>query len=600
MASSVPIVAICGVRGGVGATTITRVFAEMVVASCWRTSVLLIDLDLFTWGLSTLYAVKPPRSGEGSTLSNALLGGQTEVIHPIDVTTQMRRSPTFDAMGCLLLLPASSPWSLSALPQALSVEGAFLVQRLREAIDTTVTENNVSCVLVDCGSAVTPLSAAAAEVARCVILIGQNDPISHCALRAWSNRIRNIYPRFDSSKTRIVINKARSWEAAQELRAALDVYAVIAFALDIADLSEGIEPPEVSAVAITEKQIRDLFHGTLDEDIFQSLPNPVPLAFEAARKAGVRFAEFSSPLRHVLPPGLRSIARTARGAFGGFQRLWLRELDCTVFAARRVAPRNRFLVTVWAHRPCQASRVAEMTREFDGPISRRGVTSLSTRIRKGSKLAFELSLPLLEIDEPFKDLAWRGRPDSVGFIVTVPPDLSPQTIAGTVNVYQDTVPIGQVCFTVEVCSERQMPPEEFFADGVTVKGDPCGEGKRYDLAFISYASQDRPEVLRRVPMLSAVGIRYFQDILSLEPGDEWHSQIHEWIDQSDVFLLFWSSHARSSKWVEDEWRHALKRPLKGFIRPVIIEGPPIPAPPQELAHLHFSDKTRYVLQRPGS
>ena len=33
-----------------------------------------------------------------------------------------------------------------------------------------------------------------------------------------------------------------------------------------------------------------------------------------------------------------------------------------------------------------------------------------------------------------------------------------------------------------------------------------------------------------------------------------------------------------------------------FIRPVGIEGPPIPAPPEELQHLHFGDAILYFMR----
>jgi hypothetical protein len=96
-------------------------------------------------------------------------------------------------------------------------------------------------------------------------------------------------------------------------------------------------------------------------------------------------------------------------------------------------------------------------------------------------------------------------------------------------------------------------------------------------------------------MLSSVGVRFVQDILDLDPGDEWLSKIYSWIDESDIFLLFWSSNARNSRWVKKEWQRALGRNVKNFIRPVLIEGPPFPQPPPELAHLHFFDRTRYFL-----
>jgi len=33
-----------------------------------------------------------------------------------------------------------------------------------------------------------------------------------------------------------------------------------------------------------------------------------------------------------------------------------------------------------------------------------------------------------------------------------------------------------------------------------------------------------------------------------------------------------------------------------FIRPVIIEGPPPPEPPEQLRHLHFADRALYLMR----
>jgi hypothetical protein len=72
------------------------------------------------------------------------------------------------------------------------------------------------------------------------------------------------------------------------------------------------------------------------------------------------------------------------------------------------------------------------------------------------------------------------------------------------------------------------------------------------------------------------------------------------IEECDVFLLFWSRAAKESEWVRKEVRYALNR--KGGddlcppeFRPIIIEGPPVPTPWEELSHLHFNDPIASLL-----
>jgi len=104
-------------------------------------------------------------------------------------------------------------------------------------------------------------------------------------------------------------------------------------------------------------------------------------------------------------------------------------------------------------------------------------------------------------------------------------------------------------------------------------------------------------------MLKALRVGFFQDVLNLEPGERWEKALYRHIDESDLFLLFWSTNARQSKWVLQEVHYALKR--KGGdefappeILPVPIEGPPPVLPPKELADLHFNDPLLYFMTKP--
>ena len=107
-------------------------------------------------------------------------------------------------------------------------------------------------------------------------------------------------------------------------------------------------------------------------------------------------------------------------------------------------------------------------------------------------------------------------------------------------------------------------------------------------------------MLRRVQMLKLLKINYFQDLLDLEPGIRWERELYKRIDTADVFYLFWSTSAKNSEWVRKEIQYALELKqgddkLPPDIIPVIIEGPPVPEPPEELRHLHFNDRLVYFM-----
>jgi hypothetical protein len=128
---------------------------------------------------------------------------------------------------------------------------------------------------------------------------------------------------------------------------------------------------------------------------------------------------------------------------------------------------------------------------------------------------------------------------------------------------------------------------------------------RYRSVFVSYASADRDEVLKRVQMLRSLNLDVFQDVLCLEPGQRWEQELYRHIDVSDLFLLFWSTAAKHSKWVRQETQYALDRQEFTIdalpeIMPIILEGPPIPDPYPELSHLHFDDRILHYLSPANS
>ena len=59
---------------------------------------------------------------------------------------------------------------------------------------------------------------------------------------------------------------------------------------------------------------------------------------------------------------------------------------------------------------------------------------------------------------------------------------------------------------------------------------------RYSLVFISYATPDRAEVLKRVQMLKMMKIKFFQDLLDFEPGARWEMGLFRHIDECDLFF----------------------------------------------------------------
>lgn len=264
-------------------------------------------------------------------------------------------------------------------------------------------------------------------------------------------------------------------------------------------------------------------------------------------------------------------------------------VDCTIFAPSSISPGDSALVQVFAHQEDQAADAAALAGEFDTNAVRRAIRRLAAFVDVGQTLAFELRAPGLIVDEPIQELIWGGRAESVQFEMIAPMEKALSETVCTMIVSTRGVPVGHMKFTLNV-------------DAITAISGPVDSATSvYRNAFLSYASTDRDQVVRYAQLLGAVGIQYFQDVLSLSPGERWERRLQEEIPSSDVFLLFWSSEARNSDWVHREAQMALDAQRSASsppeIRPVILEGPPAPPPWPELADLHFDDPLLYFRDR---
>ena len=148
---------------------------------------------------------------------------------------------------------------------------------------------------------------------------------------------------------------------------------------------------------------------------------------------------------------------------------------------------------------------------------------------------------------------------------------------GTMLVSVDGAAVADVSMSIYVGAKAGAP------DPVQQTATPIGS------IFCSYSHQDETVVLRVERACRALGIDYLRDRVSLKSGEKWNDALLTLISQADLFQLFWSGFAAASPFVYKEWRQAysLHRDAARFIRPVFW-AQPMPAPPGELASLHFA------------
>jgi hypothetical protein len=265
-------------------------------------------------------------------------------------------------------------------------------------------------------------------------------------------------------------------------------------------------------------------------------------------------------------------------------------VECSVFGPPSAPPGKTILVQVFLHLANQAERASFLATAMDGSAKLKGAKPLDLPIKRGARVEIALSASGLAVEEPVQSVVWQVEPTFCQFPTTMPAGTSGQSFFPIVRVSIDGKLVGRIAFSLSSDDAASRPTSE-----------PLGDhAKLYKYAFVSYASKDRDEVLKRVQMLEVLKTKFFQDILSLDPGDRWEKKLYENIDRCDLFLLFWSQAAKDSQWVLKEAEYALAHQQKNRgsepdLVPVVLEQNVLPPP--SLAAFHFNDRISYLISR---
>jgi hypothetical protein len=263
-------------------------------------------------------------------------------------------------------------------------------------------------------------------------------------------------------------------------------------------------------------------------------------------------------------------------------------VECSVFGPPAAPPGGTVLIQVFLHLANQAEHASFLAAAMDASTKLKGTRSLDLAIKRGTRVEIALSANGLVVDEPVQSVVWRGEPAFCQFLATIPAGTSGQSFFPVVRVSVDGKLVGPIKFRLSSDATASRPVSE-----------PLGDhAKPYKYAFVSYATQDRKEVLKRLQMLEVMKTKFFQDILSIEAGDRWKKKLYLNIDRCDLFLLFWSQAAKDSEWVIKEAEYALAHQRENPHRepdlvPVVLEQN-VPPPPS-LSAFQFNDRIGYLI-----
>jgi hypothetical protein len=266
------------------------------------------------------------------------------------------------------------------------------------------------------------------------------------------------------------------------------------------------------------------------------------------------------------------------------------QIDVAAFAPPAVAPGDDFYIQVVLLSPEQLADAKVLAEGLEPGSELLRSVSLKVPLNRGDQVRITLEGRGAEIQEAQQTFTWQGYVAHIAFATRLPARFGQREYKPLIRVFLNGAPVGIIELKIKA-----------ILSGLATDVAPVTERAwRFDNVFLSYASDDRVSVLEMAKVLKALKINFFQDTLSLEPGQRWEKEIYKQIAVCDAFFLFWSSHAKKSEWVMREALLALqyqKESREGLphFMPIIVEGPPIAAPPRELADIHFSDPIQHII-----
>jgi tetratricopeptide (TPR) repeat protein len=257
----------------------------------------------------------------------------------------------------------------------------------------------------------------------------------------------------------------------------------------------------------------------------------------------------------------------------------------TVYNPQELRPTEWYPFLAYVHRPSAKAMVeSDSSKRMEEKVPYRKRDAEATRdIAREAEILIVPELSGCRFNPTYHRLLWIEDWHCGEFKIQASPDLPDFELEMPAK--------GRVAFYVESVLVGEVPIWSLLTD----KTETAASGERlqtssaepYDAIFVSYSHEDGEIVDRIGRAYKALGMDFLRDVEILRSGEEWNPALLELIETADIFQLYWSEAARISRYVEQEWRHALAQGRERFIRPLYWKKP-MPEPPRELSGLHFA------------
>src|SRR5215469_9924316 len=260
---------------------------------------------------------------------------------------------------------------------------------------------------------------------------------------------------------------------------------------------------------------------------------------------------------------------------------------CSVFHPEKIGPDDVGKIIAYVHLGIVASKVVRnASQKLELPPMVKMVALSETAIRslpRCSTVEVTAEVPGLLFENDRASMRLWENMQSVEFRFKPAPGVANTACRGWIHFWLAGLLLAAVKVTVFVADDC--------VPGIFREQLRQLNAKPYRQVFPSYSHRDAAVVERLETYATSFGDEYLRDIKKLRSGQVWNQELLGFIKCADVFQLFWSREAAASKYLEQEWRSALKesesRADQFFIRPVYWTQQPAPIP-SELSHLHFA------------
>lgn len=272
------------------------------------------------------------------------------------------------------------------------------------------------------------------------------------------------------------------------------------------------------------------------------------------------------------------------------------EAQFTAYYPRQAAVNTEYGFYVYAHEPdaLLESDIQQFEKKLGGRVPKAQVADEKATLEDGATLTVMIHCDALNFNQVGAMQQWKAPFVRFDFNFTANESLLDEIIEGRIAILMGMIEIASINFNLVITPANPLAMITAIPhDPITAPTfDSSATASLYQKIFVSYSRKDTivAEQYRKIQMMA--GNIIFMDTHSIRAGEDWEVALKRFIDEADVFQLFWSQHSASSDHVRFEWEYALTQRCPEtrcvqYIRPAYWKKP-LPDIPEELNHLHFA------------